>query len=196
MSLIVRDVRQNYKGRFTCKVRVGFSSGHNFADTIRALNDEGVDMITVHGRTREQMYKEPANWKWIAEAVKLSQVPIVGNGDVWCVEDAHRLLDETGCHAVMVARGAMKTPWFAQLYKQGLPDTAESRLEMSRLFIRKYADKMIAAGVTENGLVKQLKGVTRFMLDDLPGGKEFRRDILLSQTSAAIFYHLENRKIT
>lgn len=196
MARIVRDVRKNFNGHFTCKVRVGWADGASFSDVIRILNDEGVEMITVHGRTREQMYKEPANWKWIEDAVKISQVPIVGNGDVWSPEDARRLMNETGCHAVMVARGAMKTPWFPMLFKENLPDTPGSRLEMSRLFIRNYADKMSGAGVSERGLVKQLKGITRYMLDDMPGGAGLRREVLLSQTSAAIFHLLERGPVT
>lgn len=194
LARIVRDVRKNFHGRFSCKVRVGFRDGANFAETIRILNEEGVELITVHGRTREQMYKELSDWKWIAEAVKVSQVPIIGNGDVWTPQDATRLLAETGCHGVMVARGAMKTPWFAMLHKRNLPDTAESRLEMARLFIRTYGNKLIAANVSERGLVKQIKGITRYMLDELPGGAEFRREILLSQDSATIFSLIENRR--
>lgn len=193
MARIVRDVRQNFKGHFTCKVRVGWSDGGNFGDTIRALNDEGAEMITVHGRTREQMYKEPANWKWIAEAVKISRVPIIGNGDVWNAQDAYRLQEETGCHAVMVARGALKTPWFPYHYKNKLPDTASSRMEMSRLFLRTYAGKLTNAGVNEGGLVRQLKCVTRYMFDDLPEGQKLRREVLLSQTSAAIFHFIDEK---
>lgn len=193
LSRIIRDVRTNFKGHFTCKIRVGWADGSYFDDTVKLLNDEGVEMITVHGRTREQMYKEPANWKWIAQAVKVSQVPVIGNGDVWCAEDAFKLKEETGCHAIMVARGALKTPWFPYHYKNKLPDTASSRMEMARLFLRTYADKLTATGVPENGLVRQLKGITRYMFDDLPGGQEFRRGILLSQTSAAIFHQLDNK---
>lgn len=190
MARIVRDVRQNFKGHFTCKVRVGWADGKDFEETIKILNGEGAEMITVHARTREQMYKEPANWNWITKAVKASEVPIVGNGDVWCADDAHRLQAETGCHAVMVARGAMKTPWFPLHYKQKLPDTPESRMEMSRLFLRTYADKLIVDGINEGGVVRQIKCVTRYMLDDLPNGKELRRSILLADNSAAMFHFL------
>jgi tRNA-dihydrouridine synthase B len=190
MSRIVGDVRRHFKGRFTCKVRVGWGNGDALPDIIRALNDQGVEMITVHGRTREQMYKEPANWNWITQAVKVSKVPVVGNGDVWCAEDARRMLDETGCHAVMVARGALKTPWLPLHYKEGLPDTPESRREMIRLFISNYSNKLLENGVNENGLCRQLKSVTRYLFEGLPESQTLRRKVLLSQTSASILEEL------
>ncbi len=192
LERIVNDVRKNFPGRFTCKVRVGWADGGRFSDTIKLLNDCGAEMITVHGRTREMMYKEPARWDWIEEAVKVSQVPIVGNGDVWSANDAHRMLEQTGCYAVMVARGALKTPWFPLHYHQGLPDTAQSRLEMSRLFLARYAEKLLNTGVHEVGLVKQLKCVTRYIFDELPEGEKLRRQVLLAQTSASIFHSIDD----
>jgi len=187
MARIVRDVRTHFPGRFTCKVRVGWTDGGDFDEIINILNGEGVEMITVHGRTREQLYKEPANWAWIKRAVEISQVPIVGNGDVWEAADAHRMLAETGCHAVMVARGALKTPWLPLHYRQGLPDSPEARWEMVRLFLSNYVGKLLEGGIHETGLCKQMKSVTRYVLDGLPDGAAIRRRVLLSQTSAGIF---------
>ena len=192
---IVTDIRKNFSGRFTCKVRTGFEDGAQLPDIIRLLNDCGAEMITVHGRTRAMMYKEPARWEWIAQAVRLSQVPVVGNGDVWSAQDARELLRQTGCHAVMVARGAMKTPWFPLHFHQGLPDTPQSRLEMTRLFLTRYADKLLASGVQESGLVRQLKCVTRYLFDELPQGAGLRRRVLLAQTSAAIFHELNEYRL-
>lgn len=192
LERIVTDVRQNFKGHFSCKVRVGWADGGNFSDTIKLLNDCGVELITVHGRTREMMYKEPAQWHWISEAVKVSRVPVIGNGDVWSAQDAKRMLEETGCHAVMVARGALKTPWMPFHYYQNLPETQESRLEMSRLFLSQYRDKLAAIKVSERGLTKQLKSVTRYMFDELNDGTGLRRKVLLSQSSAEIMSHIQN----
>ena len=108
MSLrsLIKEIRATFKGRFTAKMRIGYHNTDTFLDAVRMLNDEGVEMITVHGRTRDMMYKEPARWEFIAEAVKVSQVPIIGNGDIWNTTDIDRMLKETGCHGVMAARGA------------------------------------------------------------------------------------------
>ncbi len=190
MARIVRDVRKHFHGRFTCKVRAGWSDGKQLSEVIRILNEEGAEMITVHGRTRDMMYKEPARWEWIAEAVSVSKVPVVGNGDVWNAGDARRMLTETGCHAVMVARGAMRTPWFPLHFKHGLADTPESRRELSRLFLTRYHAHMVEAGVREQGIIKQIKGVSRYIFEGLPEGEERRRKVLRSQTSAEVFQAL------
>lgn len=192
LERIVLDVRKNFTGRFTCKVRVGWADGGSFTDTIKLLNDCGAELITVHGRTREMMYKEPAQWHWIAEAVKVSRVPIVGNGDVWSAHDAHRMLHETGCHGVMVARGALKTPWFPLHYKDHATDTPESRLQLARLFLNTYARKLHESGVAEGGIVRQIKSVTRYIFDELPAGEALRRRVLLSQSAANVFHEINS----
>jgi tRNA-dihydrouridine synthase len=191
LERIVRDVRRHFPRRFTCKVRVGWEDGASFQDTIRLLNDCGVEMITVHGRTREMMYKEPARWEWIEQAVKVSRVPIVGNGDVWSANDAERMLRETGCHAVMVARGALKTPWLPSFYYNKMSDTPRFRMEMAEKFLARYSENLRSKGITDAGLVKQLKSITRYLFDDLRGGEQLRRSILLSQHSLHIFQSIQ-----
>ncbi|MBY0515590.1 MAG: tRNA-dihydrouridine synthase family protein [Bacteriovoracaceae bacterium] len=195
LERIVSSIRKNFNGRFTCKVRVGWADGGQFSDTIKLLNDAGAEMITVHGRTREMMYKEPARWHWIEEAVKVSQVPIVGNGDVWSALDAKRMLKDTGCYAVMVARGALKTPWFPMHYYEGVQETPDVRLMMAQKFLSVYAEKMLASGVHEKGLVKQLKSVTRFIFDELPEGEALRRKVLLSQSTSNIFNEINGASL-
>lgn len=187
LARIVTTVRKSFPRRFTCKVRIGWENGASFEDTIKLLNDCGAEMITVHGRTREMMYKEPAQWEWIAKAVAVSKVPIVGNGDVWNAQDAKRMLIETGCHAVMVARGALQTPWFPAHYYQNQQDTPVFRAHMAQKFILRYAQKLIEDEVSEQGVVKQLKSVTRFMFDGLPQGEIIRRSVLLSQSYQQIY---------
>lgn len=180
---LVRKVRDNFKGRFTAKVRLGFNDTESFDDIIRLLNDCGVEMITVHGRTRAQMYKEPANWTFLARAAQISQVPIIGNGDVWATTDIDRMLKETGVHGVMVARGALKTPWMARDYRKNLPESPELRITNIKNFFAEYRVQLEAENVTDRGLLKQSKSVVRFMTDGLENGEQIRRSLLLSQTA-------------
>ena len=86
--------------------------------------DCGAAAVTLHGRTRQQMYAGRANWDAIGELASVLRIPVIGNGDVESVEDARRMLQQTGCHAVMVGRGAMGNPWIFrdwQRAQQGLP---------------------------------------------------------------------------
>ncbi len=188
LAPLVRSIRQNFSGRFTCKIRIGYLDTSGFEDSIRLLNDEGAELITVHARTREDMYKAPARWDFITRAAKLSQVPVIGNGDVWATADVNRMLKETGCHGVMVARGALKAPWMAQDYRREnfYPSTAETA-ERIQQFFGEYRATLEADNVTPRGVLKQSKSVARFMLDDFENGAFLRRGLMLSQ-SVAEFY--------
>lgn len=190
---LVRSVRQNYTGRFTAKIRIGYNDTNGFEDSIKMLNDEGVEMITVHGRTRDDMYKAPARWSFIQRAVELSQVPVIGNGDVWATTDIDRMLKETGCHGVMVARGALKAPWIAQDYRRGYfqPNKAETFAKIKHFFTE-YRTLLESENITMRGLLKQSKSVSRFMLDGIEGSEPLRRSLILSQTVPEFFSIIES----
>lgn len=189
---LVRNIRNNYTGRFTAKIRIGYNDTTGFEDSIRMLNDEGVEMITVHGRTRDDMYKAPARWNFIARAVELSQVPIIGNGDVWATKDIGRMLKETGCHGVMVARGALKAPWIAQDYRRGFFEVSkEETFQKIKTFFSEYRTLLESENTTVRGLLKQSKSVSRFMLDGIDGGELLRRQLMLSQTVPEFYSIIE-----
>lgn len=184
---LIKSIRENFPGRLTAKVRTGFHNTDEFEDSIRLLNDEGIELITVHGRTRDMMYKEPAVWSDIVRAVKVSQVPIIGNGDIWEASDIDRMLQETGCHAVMVARGALKYPWMAQDYRRGIVSDSSQRLMKIKEFFTEYRAELEAENISVRGLLKQSKSVSRFMLDGVENGEILRRKLLLSQTVPDFF---------
>lgn len=190
---LVRNVRKTFSGRFTCKIRIGYHDTNGFEDSIRMLNDEGVEMITVHGRTRDDMYKAPARWEFIKRAVELSQVPIIGNGDVWKTTDIDRMLKETGCHGVMIARGALKAPWIAQDYRRGYfePQPQDTFARIKKFFAE-YRAELEAENISVRGLLKQSKSVSRFMLEGIEGSETTRRQLLLSQTVPEFYSVIES----
>lgn len=190
---LIKTIRENFQGRLTAKIRTGFHNTSGFVDSIKLLNDEGIEMITVHGRTRDMMYKVPAEWNYIEQAVKVSQVPIVGNGDIWCAGDIDRMLKETGCHAVMVARGALKYPWMAQSYKLGhMVESSTERLTKIKTFFTEYRAELESETISMRGLLKQSKSVSRYMLDGVEDGEIIRRKLLLSQTPPEFFAILDS----
>ncbi len=94
------------------KIRMrGTDTRQGVRDIARASEDGGASLITVHARSRNTPYDVAARWEAIAEAVDAVSVPVVGNGDVFSSADAARMMRETGCTAVMVARGCLGTPW-------------------------------------------------------------------------------------
>jgi tRNA-dihydrouridine synthase B len=189
---LVRTIRENFKGRFTAKIRIGYHNTLQFEDSIKLLNDEGVEMITVHARTRDMMYKEPAQWDYIARAAQLSKVPIIGNGDIWKTEDINRMFEYTRCHSVMVARGALKSPWMAQDYRRGVTqETDRERIAKIKYFFAEYKTLLESENISMRGLLKQSKSVSRFMLEDIEDGAVKRRELTMTQTAPEFFEILE-----
>ncbi len=96
----------------TVKFRKGFDdSSVNAVEIARIAEGCGAAAVTVHGRTREQFYSGKADWEIIRQVKEAVKIPVIGNGDVFTPQDARRMLEETGCDGVMVARGARGNPW-------------------------------------------------------------------------------------
>ncbi len=113
---IVRAVADAASVPVTVKMRIGWDVEHiNAIEVAKILEANGAAALTVHGRTREQMYAPPADLKMIQAVKEAVTVPVIGNGDIFTPEDAKRMYDETGCDLIMVGRGAMGRPW---IFKQ------------------------------------------------------------------------------
>ncbi len=96
----------------TVKMRIGYDHAHqNAVECALAAEAGGASMVAVHGRTRPQMYSGKADWTKISEVVQAVRIPVVGNGDVTDGPSAKRMLEETGCSAVMIGRAAEGNPW-------------------------------------------------------------------------------------
>jgi tRNA-dihydrouridine synthase 3 len=123
----------------TVKIRAGYAEGRENAVAIARLAEAcGVDAVTVHGRTREQRYRRPANWEIISEVASSVSLPVIGNGDILHASEARHRLATSGCAAVMAARGALVKPWLWQDLAEGVdrPRHAEERLEAMRRWAR------------------------------------------------------------
>ena len=96
----------------TVKIRKGFTEDTvNAVEVARAIEAAGAAAVAIHGRTRSQYYSGKADWDIIREVKNSVNIPVIGNGDVNTAEDGMRMLKETGCDLVMVARGALGNPW-------------------------------------------------------------------------------------
>lgn len=110
---IFDTLKNAVKKPVTLKIRSGVTdaSKYLFKEIAQIAEDEGIEMITLHPRTVSQGYSGKADWKMIKELKEISNIPIVGNGDISTPEDAKLMLDETGCDYVMIGRGAMGNPF-------------------------------------------------------------------------------------
>ena len=141
----------------TVKIRAGWDSTCiNAPEVARIIEAAGASMITVHARTREQMY-EPGVDRSVITAVKQAvSIPVLGNGDIYTAADALSMMEETGCDGVMIARGAMGNPWvFSEICaaldgKDYTPPPAAERFEVALAQVREMiAEKGERVGVSE-----------------------------------------------
>lgn len=173
---IVKTIREIYPHFFSAKIRVGYEDDKNFKDIIKILEDEGVNQITIHGRTRTQLYEGRANWDYIKWAVKNSSIPITGNGDVWTVEDAIDIFHETDCHSIMLGRGAMKTPWLPawfDKYKEKPHHMIEEVMLQERVdnliyFFHLLEKQYQIHGLSDDKILRRFKALSRYCFEDFP----------------------------
>ncbi|MEO1785506.1 MAG: tRNA-dihydrouridine synthase [Pseudomonadota bacterium] len=125
-SRIIDAALEGAGGRpVTLKMRLGWDHDSlNAPELARRAEEQGVVMITVHGRTRAMFYKGTADWGAIAETVKATARPVIANGDIGCVTTAKAALEASGAHGVMVGRAAMGQPWRVGMVAAGLAGEA------------------------------------------------------------------------
>ena len=141
----------------TVKIRAGWDSASiNAPEVAKIIEASGASMLTVHARTREQMY-EPGVDRSVIKAVKEAvSIPVLGNGDIYTAADALSMMDETGCDGVMIARGAMGNPWiFSEIRaalegKEYTPPPASERFEVALTQVQEMiAEKGERVGIAE-----------------------------------------------
>lgn len=112
---LVQAVKDAVPVPVTVKIRKGYAKDEvNAVEVALACEAGGADAITVHGRTRDQMYAPPVDWNIIRQVKHAVQVPVIGNGDVVDAKSAAKLYEQTDCDLIMVGRGALGRPWIFQ----------------------------------------------------------------------------------
>ncbi|MCO5194193.1 MAG: tRNA-dihydrouridine synthase family protein [Anaerolineae bacterium] len=113
-ALVAKTMRlltDNLSVPVTAKIRSGWEGNENYLEIGRILQDNGCAAIAIHPRTKEQKYGGSADWDAIAALKQTVNIPVIGNGDITSAADIDRMLDQTGCDAVMIGRGAIGNPW-------------------------------------------------------------------------------------
>ena len=155
----------------SAKIRIGWDQNAlYYRDTVRALQDGGISLIFVHGRTRAQQYAGAADWDAIREIVKISTVPIVGNGDIRTYDGAQERMRYSGCSAVMIGRGAIGNPWIFRGNRPSLDGVIGGIKEHLDLMIERYG---------ERGIVLMRKHFVRY-IHEFKRAKHIRKELVES----------------
>ena len=175
LGAVVRALSEATSLPVTVKIRAGWdSSSINAPEVARICEDNGAKAVAVHARTRDQQYAGKADWRIIRDVKRAVSVPVFGNGDVRGGADALRMLDETGCDAVIVGRAAQGNPWIfreiaaAMQGEEVPPPTPEERMEMAvrhfQLEAQLYGEKLAVLQMRKHiaWYVHGMKGASRF----------------------------------
>ena len=163
----------------TAKIRSGFDeSSRNPVAIGRTCRDAGARMVTLHPRTRADMYSGQARWEEIAALVDALDVPVIGNGDVRRGEDAHRMKTRTGCHGVMIARGSHGAPWLfhqARAALDGKPVPGEPDARTRFEICIRHAENAVAFELDADKAVREFRKHLGWYTRGLAGGRQLRQ---------------------
>jgi tRNA-dihydrouridine synthase C len=111
----------------SAKIRLGFSDKSQFLEIAKAAEEAGASWLAVHARTRDEGYRPPAHWEYIAQIRESLKIPVIANGEIWSIDDFRRCREITQCDTYMVGRGLMANPYLAlQIQKELSQQNSES----------------------------------------------------------------------
>ena len=185
---IIRSVSKAITIPTTVKIRSGYSDEQrNPVEIALRCQAAGARVLTLHARSRTQMYSGTANWDEIAEVVEALDIPVIGNGDVWTGEDARRMRDHTKCNGIMIARGSHGAPWIfreARAALNGDPIPAQPDVNERFEIVLEHARNSVAFGGDETRAMIEFRKHLGWYTKGLPDGKKLRQDLFAVTTLA------------
>jgi len=194
VAQIIRAVRRATSLPFTVKIRTGWGAGDDtFLEIGRIAQEEGCDAVTLHPRSRSQMFDGKADWSRIAQLKQSLKIPVIGSGDLFTARDVTRMLEETGCDAVMIARGAMGNPW---IFREALEllegkEAQEPSVEERYAVARRHLELFTELEGERVALLEMRKHLSWYS-KGVPGAAQFRAAVNAIETLPKLVETMEN----
>ncbi|MBE6155227.1 MAG: tRNA dihydrouridine synthase DusB [Firmicutes bacterium] len=191
---IVSNVVKAIPVPVTVKIRAGWDEKSiNCEEVAKICEKAGASAITLHARTRAQGYSGKADWALIKKVVQAVKIPVIGNGDVISCYDAKKMLDETGCAAVMIGRGLLGNPWLVkecvEYLENGKAPCKISFQEKIEMMKRHLLDLVEEKG--EQSAVLEIRTHFLYYLKGMPGNAEIKNVICKAKTKEEIINILD-----